>query len=66
METIEKTKAEEDIKKIFKTSGIYAKKENKKTRRNYGMITVINKENSLFYFSSYILAYEYFLEMNWI
>jgi len=57
---------EDDIKNIFEINGIYAKKRNKKSSRNYGMISVINKENSIFYFGSYFLAYKYFLKMNWI
>ena len=57
---------EEDIKDIFEVNGIYAKKRNKKSSRNYGIISVINKENSIFYFGSYFLAYKYFLKMNWI
>ena len=57
---------EEDIKNIFEINGIYAEKRNNKKSRNYGMISVINKENSIFYFGSYFLAYKYFFKMNWI
>jgi hypothetical protein len=63
---IRKKHTEEDIKNIFEKNGIYNKKRNNKKSENYGMISVINKENSLFYFSNYTLAYHYFLKMNWI
>ena len=56
----------EDIMNIFDKNGIYHSVRNNKKSKNNGMTSVINKENSLFYFCSYILAYHYFLKMNWI
>jgi len=56
----------EDIMNIFNKNNIYHHIINEKKDRNNGMLCVIDKDNSLFYFCSYVLAYHYFLEMNWI
>jgi hypothetical protein len=56
----------QDIINIFNTNDIYHSVKIDKKSKNNGMIRVINKENSLFYFCSYTLAYHYFLKMNWI
>ena len=56
----------EDIKNIFKNKGMYINTVNAKGDSHDGMTIAFNKEDSLFYFSSYVLAYHYFLEMNWI
>ena len=56
----------EDIINIFNANNIYHSVRNDKKSINNGMVSVINKEKSLFYFCSYTLAYHYFLEMNWI
>tara|TARA_R110001606_G_scaffold47330_3_gene120490 strand:+ start:212 stop:430 length:219 start_codon:yes stop_codon:yes gene_type:complete len=63
---IRKKYTEEDIKKIFDKNNIYAKKETEKSCKNYGMISVFNKINALYYFNSYAAAYHYFLKNNWI
>mgnify|MGYP003630727226 FL=1 len=56
----------EDIMNIFDKNEVYHSVRNNKKSKNNGMLSVINKENSLMYFNSYTLAYRYFLEMNWI
>ena len=56
----------QDIMNIFDKNEVYHSVRNNKKSKNHGMLSVINKEDSLMYFNSYILAYHYFLEMNWI
>lgn len=56
----------EDIKNIFESKGMYISTVNAKGDRHDGMTIAFNKADSLFYLSSHVLAYHYFLEMNWI
>jgi len=56
----------EDIKNIFEDKGMYINTINAKGDKHDGMTIAFNKADSLFYFSSYVLAYHYFLQMNWI
>ena len=56
----------EDIKNIFEEKGMNINKVNEKGEKHVGMTIAFNKADSLFYFSSYVLAYHYFLQMNWI
>jgi hypothetical protein len=67
--TVKELKAaytKEDIKNIFEDKGMYINTINEKGDSHNGMTIAFNKEDSLFYFSSYVLAFHYFLEMNWI
>ena len=67
--TVKELKAaytKEDIKNIFEDKGMYINTINEKGDSHNGMTITFNKEDSLFYFSSYILAFHYFLEMDWI
>lgn len=56
----------EDIKNIFVSKGLYINTINEKGDSHDGMTITFNKEDSVFCFSSYVLAYHYFLERNWI
>ena len=56
----------EDIINLFKTNNMYINQINDKKSKDYGMIIAFNKQKSYFLFSSYTLAYHYFLKMNWI
>lgn len=60
------TYTKEDIKNIFENKGMYINTVNAKGDSHDGMTIAFNKADSLFYFSSYVLAYHHFLEMNWI
>ena len=63
---LRETYTKEDIKNIFVSKGLYIKTINDKGDSRNGMTIAFNKADSLFYFSSYVLAYHYFLEKNWI
>ena len=63
---LKETYTKEDIKNIFVSKGLYINTINEKGDSNNGMTIAFNKEDSLFYFRSYVLAYHYFLKMNWI
>lgn len=56
----------EDIINIFKKNNMFIKQIDDKKSKDCGMIIAFNNENSYFLFSSYTLAYHYFLKMNWI
>jgi hypothetical protein len=67
--TIEEIKGKytiEDIINIFKKNNLYINQITDKKSKDCGMIIAFNNENSYFLFSSYTLAYHYFLKMNWI
>jgi hypothetical protein len=53
----------DDIQKIFDKSGMHIDTINE--GRNKGMTVAFNKEDQYFYLPNYVLAYHYFLEMNW-
>ena len=63
---LRETYTKDDIKNIFVSKGLYIKTIDEKGDSRNGMTVTFNKENSIFYFPSYVLAYHYFLEMNWI
>lgn len=56
----------EDIESIFKLNGLYITTCDVKGDSNYGMTRCFNKADQLWTFHSHVLAYHYFLEMNWI
>jgi len=53
-----------DIQKIFYEAGMHITTITSKGR-NKGMTLACNKADQYFYLSSYVLAYHYFLKMNW-
>ena len=63
---IRETYTEEDIKNIFKGKGIYNKIRDNKKSKNHGMLSIIDKRNSLYYFPSYFAAYRFLLNNNGI
>ena len=63
---LKETYTKEDIKNIFNSKGLYINTVNAKGDSNDGMTIAFNKADGLFYYSSYVLAYHHFLEMNWI
>lgn len=54
----------DDIQKIFDEAGMHITTITSKGR-NKGMTLAYNKADQYFYLSSYVLAYRYFLKMNW-
>ena len=63
---IRETHTEEDIKNIFEGKGIYNKIRDNKKSKNHGMLSIIDKRNSLYYFTSYFAAYRFLLNNNGI
>ena len=63
---IKNTHTEEDIINIFKEKGIYNKIRDNKKSKNHGMLSIIDKRNSLYYFPSYFTAYRFLLKNNGI
>lgn len=56
----------EDIESIFKLNGLYIRTCNDKGDSRYGMTRCFSPTDRLWTFHSHVLAYHYFLEMNWI
>tara|TARA_R110002096_G_scaffold155433_1_gene319843 strand:+ start:197 stop:424 length:228 start_codon:yes stop_codon:yes gene_type:complete len=63
---IRDTHTEQDIINIFEVKGIYNKIRDNKKSKNHGMLSIIDKRNSLYYFASYFAAYRYLLNNNGI
>jgi hypothetical protein len=53
-----------DIQKIFDKAGMHIDTITK--GRNKGMTVAFNKADQYFYLPNYVLAYHYFLKMNWL
>ncbi len=56
---------DEAIRDIFELNGMFISTINEKGDINNGMTFAMNKEDDVFYFHSFAVAYRHFLKMNW-